>query len=278
MNTGAKRLLGALRPFDLDALDNRDDHAVASWLRKWGPRLSRYFRADVRGIDRLPDGAALFVGNHNGGPINSDTVLFAHALCQSRGVSAVPYALGHGVSWDLPLYNLLAGRIGVVRASHENALRLFARGSNVLVYPGGELEVMRPFSQRNRIVFGGRVGYIRLALRARIPLVPVVAAGAHSTLLILNDGRWIASAIRAPRLFRTRVWPISISIPWGLNIGPSPPPYLPWPARIRIEVLQPIRFERDGEQAAHDVAYVRQCAASVEAAMQSALLRLAAES
>jgi 1-acyl-sn-glycerol-3-phosphate acyltransferase len=189
----------------------------------------------------------------------------------------VPYALGHGVSWDLPVYNLVGGALGVVRASHENALRLFGRGSSVLVYPGGELEAMRPFSARDRIVFGGRTGYIRLALRARVPLVPVVAAGAHSTLVILSDGRRLASALGAPRRFRTRVWPIALTVPWGLTIGPSPPPYVPLPARIRIEVLEPLRFEPDGAAAAADKAYVRKCADVVETAMQETLSRLAAE-
>jgi 1-acyl-sn-glycerol-3-phosphate acyltransferase len=135
---------------------------------------------------------------------------------------------------------------------------------------------MRSFVDRNRIIFGGRTGYVRLALSARVPLVPVVAAGAHSTLIILNDGRWLATAIGAPRLFRTRVWPIALSVPWGLTIGPSPPPYLPLPARILVEVLEPVRFEREGDDAANDPSYVRRCADEVERAMQAALVRLAA--
>jgi hypothetical protein len=106
--------------------------------------------------------------------------------------------------------------------------------------------------------------------------VPLVAAGAHSTFLVLHDNRWLARLLGADRWARMKVWPLTLSIPWGLTFGPGVP-YIPWPTRILVEVLEPIRFERAGDEAAADDAYVRQCADRVETAMQETLTRLAAE-
>jgi 1-acyl-sn-glycerol-3-phosphate acyltransferase len=145
-----------------------------------------------------------------------------------------------------------------------------------MVYPGGDLDAMRPFRHRNRIVFGGRRGYMRLALREGVPIVPVVAAGSHATFIIIDDLRWLARLLRADRCLRIKVWPLTLSIPWGLTLGPLFF-YIPFPVRIRVEVLTPMRFARAGEEAASDEAYVGACAAEVEGAMQAALDRLSSQ-
>lgn len=235
-----------------------------------------YHRAQVRGLERIPPGAALYVGNHNGGLYSADTWIFAAAVLRAHGMDAVPWGLAHDLVVDLPVLRDLLGRVGGVRAKHENALALFAAGQKVLVYPGGDLDAMRPWRHRDRVVFGDRTGFARLALRARVPMVPVVAAGAHSTLIILDDMRWLAEWIGAPRWSRMKVWPLMFALPWGLYMGP-PPPYLPLPSRILIEVLPPVRFEPDGPKAAADDGYVGLCAARVEASMSDALVRLEAE-
>ena len=266
----------AMRRYDLDSLDNRDPalmERLVGFIELIG---RRYFRATVKGVERVPPGAALYVGNHSGGLMTPDTFLFCAALYRAHGIDAVPYGLGHEVAIALPIIHQIIVPLGAVRASHDNAHNLFARGRKVLVYPGGDVDSMRPYHDRDRIVFDGRRGYIRLALREGVPIVPVVSAGGHSTFRVLDDGRWLARALGADRLLRIKVWPIALSIPWGLTIGPAFL-YLPWPTRILIEVLEPIRFDRHGEEAAADEDYVAACAERVETAMQSALARLAGE-
>jgi len=266
--------LGRLRHYDIDSLNNRSP-AFIDWVsRRLAPPLRRYHRAEVRGLERVPQGPALFVGNHNGAFMVHDSVIFCAALYRRYGMEAMPYMLGHTATISLPLVHRLLIPIGAVRASHENARRIFAKGHKLLVYPGGEVDAMRPFRDRHRIVFGGRQGYIRLALTAGVPIVPVVAAGAHSGFVILDDLPWLARLVGLDRLVRVNVWPLTLSFPWGLTLGP-PPPYLPWPSRILIETLPPVRFERSGPAAASDGAYVAACAARVQGAMQVALRRLA---
>lgn len=265
-----------MRTYDIDGLDNRDPahvdralHIVERFMRFW-------HRAEVRGVERYPEGPALVVGNHNGGLWTPDTFLVAGAIYRAHGLDAVPYGIGHEVVIDLPLFNQLLIPLGVLRASHENAHRLFAAGRKVMVYPGGDEDSMRPYRHRNRIVFGGRQGYIRLALREGVPIVPVVAAGAHSVFVVLDDLKWLARLIRADKWMRMKVWPAVLSFPWGVTIG-LPPPFVPLPSKILIEMLAPIRFDRSGPEAADDDAYVAECDERVRTAMQSALDRLAAE-
>jgi len=267
---------GVLHWYDIDSLDNRDPRLI-DWAYRWisGP-VRRYFRAEVRGLEGIPSGPALFVGNHSSGIIAPDVLTFGAALYRAGGLASLPYGLGHEVTISLPLVHQLVVPWGAVRASHQNAHRLFSRGEKVLVYPGGDLEAVRPYQHRDRIVFGGRRGYVRLALRERVPIIPVVTAGSHATFIVLHDGRFLARCLGMNRLLRLRVCPITLSIPWGLTVGPLLA-YIPYPTRILTEVLEPIRFEPEGPEAASDAEHVRRCAARVEATMQSALERLARE-
>jgi 1-acyl-sn-glycerol-3-phosphate acyltransferase len=217
------------------------------------------------------------VGNHNAGMQIPDSFLFGTAIYRRRGLDDLPYMLGHEVALSMPVLNWITTGFGAVRASHENADRLFAGGRKVLVYPGSDYDSFRPWRHRHRIVFGGRTGYIRLALRHRVPIIPVVAAGAQSTFFVVDDFRWFARLIRADRWLRLKVWPLVVSLPWGLTFGPWPVVFFPWPSRILVEVLPAIAFDRTGDEAAADDAYVRRCARQVETAMQDCLTRLAAE-
>lgn len=243
--------------------------------RLHGP-MERYFGAVVRGLERIPAGAALYVGNHNGAVATPDTFLFGFALYRERGLDDVPYGLAHEVALNLPLINQFLVPLGAVRAGYDTAERLFAAGHKVLVYPGGDIDAMRPWRDRNRVVFGPRRGYIRLALKAGVPIVPVVAAGAHEGFMVLTDGRATARRLGAKRIFRVEVWPLALALPWGVTWGPLIP-YWPVRTRILVEVLPPIRFRRRGDKAAADADYVEQCHTRVHGAMQAALTRLAAE-
>lgn len=238
--------------------------------------LVPYHRAIVRGLEHVPAGPALYVGNHNGATYSGDTWILAVHLWRHGGFEAVPYGLGHDLVLKLPVIGPTLLRAGVVPAHPDAARMLLAAGHKVMVYPGGDLDALRPWSQRNRVRFGGRRGFARAALLAGVPIVPVAAQGAHETLIVLDDLQGLARWTGADRHLRLKVWPLSLSIPWGLTLGPTPP-YLPLPAKIRIDVLPPVHFERTGPEAAADEAYVTACAATIEEQIQAAVSRLVAE-
>jgi len=265
-----------LKHYDIDSIDNRDPELVERAMAMLERPLTRFFRPVIGGLEHIPPGAALYVGNHSSGPITPDTFTFAIAAYREHGLEAVPYGLGHEVAITVPFVHQLIVPLGAVRASHDTAHRLFARDKKVLVYPGGDLDSWRVHQDRDKVIFGPRRGYIRLALRAGVPIVPVVTAGAHETFIVLNDGQWLAKLLRTDALFRIKAWPIVVSLPWGLTVGP-PLPYVPFRTRIHQEVLPPFRFERSGEEAAADERYVEQCHREVHGAMQRALTKLAAE-
>ena len=264
-----------MRRYDVDALDNRRTSWIAPVEKAVGPLIRSYFRARVHGLERIPDGAALYVGNHNGGMASPDSFVFVTTLIRERGIEHLPYFLAHDLPISLPGLHQAICLAGGVRASHRNAERLLRAGRKVFVYPGGDLDAMRAHRDRHRIIFGPRRGYIRLALRNGVPVIPVVAAGAHQGFFIIDDGRWLARLLRLNR-FRLEVWPIVLSIPWGLTVGP-PPGYLPWRTRIHIEVMEPVHFERSGPAAADDADYVEECHRLVHGSMLETMQRLTEE-
>src|SRR5204862_3672287 len=98
-------------------------------------------------------------------------------------------------------------RWGTVAASHDNARRAFDKGAPVLVYPGGDYETFRPTWHADRIEFGGRKGFIRLALERGVPIVPVVAVGGQETALFLTRGERLARLTGGANLTRIKVTP-----------------------------------------------------------------------
>lgn len=263
-------------PFDPDSLDNRDPAKIAALLDALDPVLERFFHPTVRGLARIPEGPALYVANHNAGVLMPDVYILASALFRRRGLVDLPYALAHDLAVCTPAGNKMLCPLGAVRARPGTAERIFAHGSKALVYPGGDLEVMRPFAKRDEIVFGERRGYIKLALKTGVPISPVVTAGAHSGFIVLDDGGRVARALGLPKWARVNVLPTVLSFPWGLTFG-FPPPYVPVPTRIYSEVLSPIRFAWTGPEAAEDPKWVEECHQRVVTTMQDALTRLARE-
>ncbi|MBM4371046.1 MAG: glycerol acyltransferase, partial [Deltaproteobacteria bacterium] len=147
-----------------------------------------------------------------------------------------------------------------------------ARGRKILVAPGGNLEAFRPWTQRFRIRFGGHRGFARLALRHRVPVVPAVFAGGHESFVVLHDGRFIVEALDLHRRLRLDTFPLVLSLPWGLSLGPLF--HLPLPTRCDVRFLDPIdpaAFGPPGDEAAAEALYE-----AVTGAMQGALTEMGA--
>jgi 1-acyl-sn-glycerol-3-phosphate acyltransferase len=225
-------------------LDERDpdyirENLPAAWLLS-----SLYFRGEVRGLGNIPeDGPVLLVGNHSGGNVTPDTTVFTLAYCAYFGVERPFYQLAHNLVLSMPGLSFLR-KYGTVAASPANAQKALSAGAALLVYPGGDWEVHRPTLDRNRVDFNRRKGFIRLALEHDVPLVPVVSIGGQETALFLSRGDRLARLFGLDRMFRLKVLPISLALPWGLNIGDMLG-HIPLPAKITIEVLPPIYLREE---------------------------------
>jgi 1-acyl-sn-glycerol-3-phosphate acyltransferase len=234
---GATALVG--RRIPRADLDERDPDFIRERLPLMWLLSSIWYRGEVRGLGNIPDsGPVLLVGNHSGGNLIPDTTVFTLAFSTYFGAERPFYQLAHNLVLSMPGLSSLR-KFGTVAASPANAERALHSGAALLVYPGGDYEVHRPGWERNRIDFGERKGFIRLALEQDVPVVPIVSIGGQETALFLSRGEWLAHALALDRLFRLKVLPISIALPWGLNIGDMLG-HIPLPAKITVETLPPI--------------------------------------
>src|SRR2546421_12336745 len=225
-------------------LDERDPDLIRERLPGLWLLSSLYFRAEVRGLGNIPEtGPVLLVGNHSGGNLTPDTHVFTLAFCAYFGVERAFYQLAHNLVLSMPGLGFLR-RYGTVAASPANAQEALSSGAALLVYPGGDYEVHRPTWERHRVDFGGRRGFIRLALQQDVPIVPVVSVGGQETALFLTRGEGLSRLLRLDRMFRLKVLPISIAAPWGLNVGDMLG-HLPLPAKIVVEALPAIHLREE---------------------------------
>ena len=251
-------------------LDQRDPDYIREQLPGLWLLASLYFRADVRGLDRIPaEGPVLLVGNHSGGNVPPDTFVFTLAFCSYFGVERPFYQLAHNLVVSAPPLGSLR-RFGTVAANHENAQLALESGAALLVYPGGDYEVFRPSWERNVVDFGGRKGYVRLAREAGVPIVPIASVGGQESVLFLSRGQWLAKLLGVDKLLRLKSVPIAIAPPWGLVVSDLAG-HIPLPAKITIEVQEPIDV-KDIEAGDDDVIHDK-----VEASLQAGVDRLASE-
>jgi 1-acyl-sn-glycerol-3-phosphate acyltransferase len=268
----AARVIGAIaqeaqRRVPTADLDERDPDYIRETLPRLWMLASLYFRAEVRGLQNIPEeGPVLLVGNHSGGNLTPDTHVFTLAFSTYFGVERRFHQLAHNLVLSMPGLGMLR-KYGTVAATPENAQRALDVGAALLVYPGGDYEVHRPSWESGRVDFGGRRGFIRLAKDRKVPLVPVVAIGGQETALFLSRGERLAKLFGLDRMFRLKVLPISLALPWGLNVGDMLG-HIPLPAKITIQVLEPIDVSRMDVDKAYD---------RVTTAMQTALTGLAEE-
>ena len=225
-------------------LDERDPDYIRESLPGLWLLATLWFRATVRGLENVPEeGPVLLVGNHSGGNVTPDTTVFTLAFNTYFGVERRFYQLAHNLVLAMPGLGYLR-KYGTVAASPENADKALSTGAALLVYPGGDWEVHRPTWEGHKVDFAGRKGFIRLALAKDVPIVPVVSIGGQETALFLSRGDRLARLLRLDKLFRLKVLPISLALPWGLNVGDMLG-HFPLPSKITIEVLPPIHLREE---------------------------------
>lgn len=235
--------------------------------------LNRYFDAEVRGFQNVPaKGPMLLVGNHSGAMLTPDTTAFITHWYRKRGLGSPLVGLAFDAAFAVPGMRTIMRKIGQVPASRANAGRALDAGAAVVVYPGGDHEVFRPWTDRNKIDFNGRKGFIKLALEKQVPVIPVVGHGGHDSTIVLARGDQMAERLGLDAL-RLSVFPILWQIPWGVSVPGMPS--LPLPAKVTLKVLKPMDWSAYGPADAKNPEVLQHCYDEITGVMQKTLDRLA---
>jgi 1-acyl-sn-glycerol-3-phosphate acyltransferase len=209
------------------------------------PLYENYFRVRTLGVGRIPaEGSALLVGNHSG-TIPIDAVMMQYAVATEHPSKRVVRSVGADLVWATPFISHLARKTGSAVACEEDAYALLERDQLVAVFPEGFKGVGKGWSERYRLQRFGRGGFIEVALRARVPIVPVAIVGAEEAYPMVGNAKALAT------LFRFPYFPITPTFPLLGPLG-----LLPLPSRWVIEFGEPIPMDQYPEDAADDKMFV----------------------
>jgi 1-acyl-sn-glycerol-3-phosphate acyltransferase len=210
----------------------RSERVRAFARRLYGPVYSSWFRAEWEGLDKIPAaGGALLVGNH-AGAVPSDAPVIMHGIESELGRPV--YGLAVYFFRTLPVVGTLWSRAGGVPARPDNAYRLLHDQEQLaLVFPEGIKGVSKPFSDRYQLRRFGRGGFVEIAMRAGVPVVPIAIVGSEETMPILWQMPQLAQALGLP------YFPVTANM---LLMGPVGL-VVPFPAKLKMRVLDPVAFD-----------------------------------
>ena len=238
-----------------------------------------YFRLEIDGWDRVPDTTCLVIGVHSGGALTMDAWTLVNAWQNHFEGTRTLHGTAHDVLMAAPGLGDWFRAMGVIAANRTSVGTALARGEDVVVWPGGEVDAMRSWWKRDVAVLGGRTGFVRQAIRSGVPILPVATVGGHDTVFVLSEGKWLANALDKvlglKKTLRGSNLPIIAGFPFPIAVEILPA-HVPLPAKIRTELLDPIEVDDDPERA-DDEAYVQKIYDEVQGAIQVGMDRLAAK-
>jgi 1-acyl-sn-glycerol-3-phosphate acyltransferase len=242
-----------------------------AFMRLADPVLDFYyrywFRVEQEGVENVPSaGGALLVANHSGA-LPPDAPMIMQALRREHPAPRPLYMLGENWFKGYPGVGMLANKIGLVAAHPANAQRLLRdEGRLALVFPEGQKGSGKVYWQRYRLRRFGRGGFVKTALRAGVPIVPVAVVGAEEAMPIFAHIRPLQ------RLTGLIYFPVNHAFPWaGLAAGAM---YLP--AKFKIRFLEPVSLDEYGPEDAEDLTLVQEIAERVRGEIQREVDRLVA--
>jgi len=238
----------------------RSEHMRELVRRLYDPLYRRWFRAEWEGLEKIPThGGALLVANH-AGAIPSDAPVIMHGI--ETELKRPVYGMADHLFKAMPVVGTLWSRAGGVAAHPENAYRLLNEQQQLaLVFPEGTKGTGKHYSQRYRLRRFGRGGFVEIAMRAGVPVVPIAVVGAEESMPILFKSAALAKAIGAPYV------PITANM---LLFGPLGT-VLYFPAKFRLRVLDPVHFDVPPDQERYSKSRVMDEAEDIRLALQENL-------
>jgi 1-acyl-sn-glycerol-3-phosphate acyltransferase len=238
----------------------RSERTRALVRRLYGPIYRRWFRVEWEGLEKIPlHGGALLVANH-AGAIPADAPTIMHGIEEELGRPV--YGLADNLFRSMPVAGTAWARGGGVAAHPDNAYRLLRDQQQlVLVFPEGTKGTGKLFTERYRLRRFGRGGFVEIAMRAGVPVVPITVMGSEEVMPIL------AKAPRLTRLLGVPYVPITANM---LLLGPLGLVGY-FPAKLKLRVLDPVTFDVNPDQDRYPRSLVFEEAEAIRQRMQSSL-------
>ena len=246
------------------------------WMERqkylWNPIMDYWFRMEIDGWEHVPDAPVLLVGVHSGAPFVWDAWTVGQQWWRRFGEDRVLHGTAHDMLMATPGVGTYFRKMGVLPASPDSISAALAAGHDVAIWPGGEVDSLRHWSDRDQAVLAGRKGFVRMAIMSGVPIVPIATVGGPDSMPVLLSGRKIAKTLQLDKVLRLKRFPITISAPWG--IAPAILPEIPLPTKIRTAFQPPVEVDHDPERAKDD-AYVEEKYDEVRASIQHGMDTLA---
>jgi 1-acyl-sn-glycerol-3-phosphate acyltransferase len=232
-----------------DAADQEDPRLsdVDEWGRSertralaraiYEPIYSKWFRTEWEGLEKIPgEGGALLVANH-AGAIPSDAPVIMHGIEKELGRPV--YGMADYFFRSVPVVGTLWSRAGGVSAQPANAYRLLKEQRQLaLVFPEGTKGPSKSFTDRYQLRRFGRGGFVEIAMRAGVPVIPIAVVGSEEAMPVIMRLPSLARALGVP------YFPITANV---LVLGPLGI-VMPFPAKFKLRVLDPVRFDVPPDQ------------------------------
>jgi 1-acyl-sn-glycerol-3-phosphate acyltransferase len=214
-------------PFGADPL------ALRSLMLPLALVYRHWLRVETHGVERVPEGRVLLIGNHAGNTFAWDGAMLGMAMLLEAEPPRLVRGMGEYYLPQIPWFNVLLHRAGSVVGTPHNCEQLLENGEAVMVFPEGARGFVKPFSKRYQLQRFG-LGFLRLALETDTPIVPIGIVGSEEQSPAFADIKWLGRLVGSP------AFPITPLFPWLGLAG-----FLPLPVKFRIRFGAPLRFEGD---------------------------------
>lgn len=241
----------------------RSESMRATARRMYDPIYRKWFRADWKGLEKIPtDGGALLVSNH-AGAIPADAPVIMHGI--ETELDRPVYGLADHWFKSMPVVGTLWSRVGGVVAHPDNAYRLLREQQQlVLVFPEGTKGTSKVYADRYQLRRFGRGGFVEIAMRAGVPIVPIAVMGSEEAMPTLFRLNPLAKALRLPYA------PVTANM---LAFGPMGA-LTPLPAKFKLRVLPPVHLDEEPGRPRYSRSRIMNASEEIREQIQDALYDL----
>jgi 1-acyl-sn-glycerol-3-phosphate acyltransferase len=224
-------------------LSGQDESTMQRQKFAWNVLVDYWFRMEIDGWENIPSPPALLIGIHSGAPFVWDAWTVGLQWWRHFGPERTLHGTAHDALMAIPLLGRYFRGMGVLPAAPDAIATALAEGRDVALWPGGEVDSLRPWKERDLANLAGRKGFVKMAIRAGVPIVPIATVGGADAMPVLFRGDRLSRVLQLDRLLRLKVFPLAVSLPWG--IAPAALPQLPLPAKIRTRFMPAVEVDHD---------------------------------